>query len=89
MHTMEFYSAKEILTQATAWMNLDNNVLKEMSVPKGQLLYNFNYKILRINKYRNRKYNRSYYQLGEDRNRRYYLMHTKLLFGIIKKKFLK
>ena len=43
---MEYYSAlkrKEILTYATAWMNLEDVMLNEMSVTEGQILCDSTY----------------------------------------------
>ena len=43
IHPSEYYSAfkrKEILTQATSWMNLEDIMLSDISQAKGQILYN-------------------------------------------------
>ena len=47
IHTMEYYSAlkrKEVLTPATTRMDLEDIVLSEISVTKGQMLYDSTYR---------------------------------------------
>ena len=47
IHTMDYYSAtkrNELLTHATAWMNLQGIMLSEKPNPKGCMLYDSIYK---------------------------------------------
>ena len=51
-HAMEYYSTlkrKEILTQATAWMNLGDIMLSEISqLTERQTIYDSNYEVFRV-----------------------------------------
>ena len=88
MHTMEYHSVlkrKEILTLATTWMTLEDNMLSEIRVTKGQMLCFFTHMRCQSNGIHRDGRMVVARSWGEEEMSRYYLISTEVQFCRLKK----